>query len=229
MKLNFYLASTVFCSSLALSACQTTTTALSKELPQYENIRTMQAEIDSDSDGVLDDIDECPETPPNVVVDAKGCEIIIEGGEALEMELRGFFAPLSSRLINTYDKEFAKIEEKLKEYPDANVFIFGHLSSNELALSKSNDNLSRQRALTIKNRLITEHHIASDRITTYDCLDRYPSTNIDLSYDDPEQIEAKTRRVVLKASRQVQDLSNLKYASYTESYGKYAKHCELFE
>ena len=215
--------------SIALAGCQTTVTALSKELPQHENIRTMQAEIDSDGDGVLDAIDECPETPPNVVVDAQGCEIIIEGGEALEMELRGFFAPLSSRLINTYDKEFAKIEEKLNEYPDANVFIFGHLSSNELALSKTNDNLSRQRALTIKNRLITEHHIESDRITTYDCLDRYPSTNIDLSYDDPEQIESKNRRVVLKASRQVKNLSNLKYASYTESYGKYAKHCELFE
>lgn len=215
--------------SITLTGCQTITTAPSKELPQHENTRTMQAAIDSDGDGVLDDIDECPDTPPNVVVDAKGCRIIIEGGEALEMELRGFFAPLSSRLINTYDKEFAKIEEKLKEYPDANVFIFGHLSSNELALSKSNDNLSRQRALTIKNRLITEHHIASDRITTYDCLDRYPSTNIDLSYDGPEQIESKNRRVVLKASRQVKDLSNLKYASYTESYGKYAKHCELFE
>ena len=226
--------------SIALAGCQTTVTALSKELPQNENIRTMQAAIDSDGDGVLDAIDECPETPSNVVVDAKGCEIIIEGGEALEMELRGFFAPLSSRLINTYDKlssrlintydkEFAKIEEKLNEYPDANVFIFGNLSSNELALSKTNDNLSRQRALTIKNRLITEHHIASDRITTYDCLDRYPSTNIDLSYDDPEQIESKNRRVVLKASRQVKNLSNLKYASYIDSYGKYAKHCEPFE
>ncbi|WGV12285.1 OmpA family protein [Psychrobacter maritimus] len=201
----------------------------SKVIPQHENVRTMQAEVDSDGDGVFDAIDECPETLPNRVVDIKGCEIIIEGGEALEMELQGFFAPLSSRLINTYDKEFKKIEEKLNEYLDANVFIFGHLSSNELALSKSNDNLSRQRALTIKNRLITEHHIASDRITTYDCLDRYPSTNIDLSYDDPEQMESKNRRVVLKASRQVKNLSNLKYASYTESYGKYAKHCELFE
>ena len=215
--------------SIALAGCQTTVTALSKELPQHENIRTMQAEIDSDGDGVLDAIDECPETPSNVVVDAKGCEIIIEGGEALEMELQGFFAPLSSRLINSYDKEFEKIEEKLNEYLDANVFIFGHLSSNELALSKSNDNLSRQRALTIKNKLITEHHIASDRLTTYDCLDRYPSTNINLSYDDPEQIESKDRRVVFKASRQVKGLSNLKYAGDIESYGKYAKQCEPFE
>ena len=229
MKINFYIASTVFCSSLALAGCQTTITAPSKDVAQHEIIRTMQAEIDSDGDGVLDAIDECPETPPNVVVDAKGCEIIIEGGEALEMELQGFFAPLSSRLINSYDKEFEKIEEKLNEYLDANVFIFGHLSSNELALSKSNDNLSRQRALTIKNKLITEHHIASDRITTYDCLDRYPSTNIDLSYDNPEQIESKDRRVVFKASRQVKSLSNLKYAGDIESYGKYAKQCEPFE
>ncbi len=229
MKINLYLASTIFCSSLVLSACQITPTAPSKNAAQHEIIRTMQAEIDSDGDGVLDAIDECPETRPNVVVDAKGCEIIIEGGEALEMELQGFFAPLSNRLINTYDKEFAKIEEKLNEYLDANVFIFGHLSSNELALSKGNDNLSRKRALTIKNRLITEHHIASDRINTYDCLDRYPSTNIDLSYDDPEQIESKDRRVVFKASRQVKDLSNLKYAGNIESYSKYAKHCEPFE
>ena len=215
--------------SIALAGCQTTTTVPSKVIPQYENVRTIQAEIDSDGDGVLDAIDECPETPPNVVVDAKGCEIIIEGGEALKMELHGFFAPLSSLLINTYDKEFKKIEEKLNEYLDANVFIFGHLSSNELALSKGNDNLSRQRALTIRNRLITEHHVASDRITTYDCLDRYPSNNIDLSYDHPEQIESKNRRVVFKASRQVKDLSNLKYAGDLESYGKYAKYCELFE
>lgn len=212
----------------SLASCQTSPTATSKDAAQHEIIRTMQAEIDSDGDGVLDNIDECPETPPNVVVDVKGCPIEVDVG-GLEMEFNGFFPLMSSRLINSYDKEFEKIEEKLNEYLDANVFIFGHLSSNELALSKSNDNLSRQRALTIKNKLITEHHIASDRITTYDCLDRYPSTNIDLSYDDPEQSESKTRRVVLKASRQVKDLSNLKYAGDRERYSKYAKHCELFE
>ena len=133
-------------SVLTLSACQTSD--LSKQTSQTIKIPNITVNLDSDGDGVLDAIDECPETPPNVVVDAKGCEIIIEGGEALEMELRGFFSPLSNRLINTYDKEFKKIEEKLNEYPDANVFIFGHLSSNELALSKGNDNLSRQRALT---------------------------------------------------------------------------------
>ena len=229
MTSKAYLVISIFSSVFTLSACQTALQSVTANQQAPIVAPVVPAILDSDGDGVLDDIDECPDTLPNVVVDAKGCQIIIEGGDALEMELHGFFAPLSSRLINTYDKEFKKIEEKLNEYLDANIFIFGHLSSNELALSKDNDNLSRQRALTIKNRLITEHHIASDRITTYDCLDRYPSTNRDLSYDDPEQIESKDRRVVFKASRQVKDLSNLKYAGDIESYGKYAKQCEPFE
>ena len=58
---------------MTIAGCQTTTAVPSKELPQYENIRTMQAENDSDGDGVLDAIDECPGTPFNVVIDERGC------------------------------------------------------------------------------------------------------------------------------------------------------------
>lgn len=215
----------LFPAALTLAGCQTATTMP----PQNENIRTMQAEIDSDGDGVLDDIDECPDTPPNVVVDAKGCQIIIEGGEALEMELRGFFAPLSSRLINTYDKEFAKIEEKLKEYPDANVFIFGHVASNELAITPNKNNLSRNRAINIRNRLVEKHHITSDRISTYDCSDRYPFIATDFSESDLAGIESKDRRVTVKASTQVNDLANIENPSDWKNYEPYLKRCEIFK
>ncbi len=132
MKTQLGNASLILVSALALSACQTTVSQ--NQTTQTINAPVAKVILDSDGDGVLDAIDECPETPPNVVVDAKGCEIIIEGGEALEMELRGFFAPLSSRLINTYDKEFAIIEENLNDYPKAKVFIFGHMASNELRI-----------------------------------------------------------------------------------------------
>ena len=90
----------------------------------------MQADIpdsDGDGDGVLDDIEECPETLPNVVVDAKGYKIIIEGGDALEMEFSGFFPLMSSQLPNIYDTEFVKMAEKINEYLEASVFIFGHV------------------------------------------------------------------------------------------------------
>ena len=60
-------------SVLTLSACQTSD--LSKQTSQTIKIPNITVNLDSDGDGVLDAIDECPETPPNVVVDAKGCPV----------------------------------------------------------------------------------------------------------------------------------------------------------
>ncbi|WP_440465043.1 OmpA family protein [Psychrobacter sp. ASPA161_6] len=226
-------------SSLSLLGCQTSTTAPSKDLPKDENIRTMQADIpDSDCDGVFDAIDECPETPRNIVVDVKGCEIIIEGGEALEMEFSGFFPPMSSQLPATYDADFVKMAEKINEYPEASVFIFGHAATNEIdkdALATlSFDSLSRNRALIIKNTLVFQHHIDAERIRTYECSNKILVT--DAAFIDPsfeklnlKNIEAKQRRATLMASSTVHYLMSLEYDSDIHKYGEYAKHCELFE
>ena len=205
---------------------------------QYEIIKTMQAEIDSDSDDVLDDTDSCPETPPNVVVDDKGCEIIIEGGDALEMEFAGSFPLMSSQLPAIYDAEFVKMAEKINEYPEASVFIFGHAATNEIdedtLVTLGFDSLSRNRALSIKNTLVLQHHIDAKRIRTYECSNKILVT--DTAFIDPslekfnvKNIESKQRRATLMASSEVTDLANLEYVSYTRKYGEYAKHCELFE
>ena len=224
--------------SIALAGCQTTTTVLSKELPQYENIRTMQADRDLDSDGVLDAIDECPETPLHTVVDAKGCKIIIEGGDALEMEFAGFFPLMSSQLSAIYDAEFVKMAEKINEYPEASVFIFGHAATNEIdedALATFGfDSLSRNRALIIKNNLVLQHNIDAKRIRTYECSNKLLVKDTD--YINPsfralnlKGLEAKQRRATLMASSTVHDLMSLEYKSDMQRYGGYAKHCELFE
>ena len=156
----------VLISVLTLSACQTSD--LSKQTSQTIKIPNITVNLDSDGDGVLDAIDECPETPSNVVVDAKGCPIEVYTG-SLEMQLQGFFEPMSSQLSDEYDQAFAIIEENLHEQPDAKVFIFGHVASNELAITPNKNNLSRNRAINIRNRLVEKHHITSDRISTYDC------------------------------------------------------------
>lgn len=136
----------------------------------------MQADSDLDGDGVLDAIDECPETPPNVVVDAKGCEIIIEGGDALEMDFAGFFPLMSSQLPAIYDAVFVKVAESLNEYPEASVFIFGHAATNKIdedaVATFGFDSLSRDRALSIKNTLVLQHHIDAKRIRTYECSNK---------------------------------------------------------
>ena len=224
--------------SIRLAGCQTTEIVPIKTTPQYENIRTMQADIpDSDGDGVLDDIDECPETPPNVVVDAKGCKIIIEGGDALEMEFAGLFPLMSSQLPDIYDTKFVKIAEKINEYPEASVFIFGHAATNEIDEDLATlgfHSLSRNRALSIKNTLVLQHHIDAKRIRTYECSNKILVTDtafIDPSFEklNVKNIESKQRRATLMASSSVKDLMNLKYKSDIQRYGGYAKHCEPFE
>lgn len=215
--------------SLSLAGCQTTKIVPLETTPQDENIRTMKAEdTDSDSDGVLDAIDECPETPLHIVVDAKGCPVIIEGDEALEMAFSGFFPKMSSQLPTIYDSEFSKIAEKLREYTKANIFVFGHVAPNE----PNNDSLSRNRALTIKNTLVINYNLAAERISTYDCSNKILDTgSIDRNFKalTLKDIESKQSRATLMASSEVTDLMNLEYISYTKKYGEYAKHCEQFE
>lgn len=215
--------------SIALTGCQTVTTVPSQDRSKYDNTVTLKADIpDSDSDGVLDDIDECPETPNHIVVDSKGCPTIVYAG-GLEMELNGFFLPMSSQLPDIYDVEFVKVAENLNDYPKAKVFVFGHMASNELGILHNKNNLSRNRAINVKNRLVKKHNIASDRISTYDCSDRYLFIDTDFRASDFENIESKDRRVSVKASTQVNNLANLEYASDRKNYERYSKHCELFE
>ena len=223
---------------IGLAGCQTTEIVAAKTLTQYENIRTMQADSDLDGDGVLDAIDECPETPLHTVVDAKGCKIIIEGGDALEMEFAGFFPLMSSQLSAIYDAEFVKMAEKINEYPEASIFIFGHAATNEIdedALTTFGfDSLSRNRALIIKNTLVFQYNIDAKRIRTYECSNKLLVRETD--YINPSSkalnlkgLEAKQRRATLMASSTVHDLMSLEYESDMQRYGEYAKHCELFE
>ena len=238
MSIKNYRTLWLLAASITLAGCQTSEVASPKTIPHNENIRTMQADIpDSDGDGVLDDIDECPETPPNVVVDIKGCPIEVDVG-GIEMEFNGFFPPTSSQLPDNYDAVFVKVAHSLNDYPKASVFIFGHVATNEIdeaaVATFGFDSLSRNRALSIKNTLVLQHHIDAKRIRTYECSNKILVTDtafIDPSFEklNVKNIEAKQRRATLKASSSVKDLSNLKYAGDIESYGKYAKHCEPFE
>ena len=237
MRMNNCSTLLLLATSIALAGCQTTITAPSKELPQHENIRTLQAAIDSDGDGVSDDIDQCSKTPPNVVVDAKGCPVEADVG-GLEMEFNGFFPPMSSQLPDIYDAVFVKVAESLNDYPKANIFIFGHVATNEMdknaVATFGFDSLSRNRALIIKDTLVFQHNIDAKRIRTYECSNKILVKETD--YINPSfkalnlnGLEAKQRRATLRASSSVKDLTNLEYDSYIQMYGEYAKHCELFE
>lgn len=239
MKVKLLGFVTLTVSALAMIGCQTPTqkSELYNQADQTINMPNISINLDSDGDGVFDSLDECSETPNHTVVDVKGCKVIIEGGVALEISFAGFFPSMSSQLPDIYALEFGKIEEKLNEYPEATVFIFGHTASSErdeaAVMHFDIDTLARNRALMIKNKLILDHGIAPDRIHTYDCSNRYLATEQDfvdrtLAALNVDDIEAKQSRVTLMASSEVSDLNDLKYISYEQLYGKYAQQCKPF-
>ncbi|WP_227681165.1 hypothetical protein [Psychrobacter alimentarius] len=63
----------ILVSALALSACQTSVSK--NQATQTINAPVAKVILDSDGDGVPDDIDECPGTPINIVPDERGCTL----------------------------------------------------------------------------------------------------------------------------------------------------------
>lgn len=236
MTSTAYLAMGVFSIVFALSACQTApkTAAASKVTP---SMPTLSVKLDSDGDGVSDNVDKCPKTPLHTIVDAQGCPVILDGS-GLELIFNGFFPKMSSQLSDIYKAEFKKIAENLNDYPKASVFIFGHVAANEAdsqSLAKFGfDSLSQNRALFLKNKLILEYKIAPERIKTYDCSNKqfdedFESIDSHFKALNSKGFESKQSRATLMVSSAVSELTNLNYDYYIKRYGGYAKYCQPFK
>ncbi len=187
MKKNFYLAIIISISALALSACQ----IAPQPIMVSQQTNTVATPIlDSDGDGVPDSIDQCPVTPPNVVVDERGCPFVGEVG--LMMEFRAFFDKDSSELLPKYQAELDRVGLKMQQYKDANLWIEGHNSRTEVDnadLSKPNS-LAQARADNVKNYLMSKFNIAPDRIKAIEY-----GANRPIAPSDTEEGNMLNRRV----------------------------------
>ncbi|MGM8886021.1 OmpA family protein [Psychrobacter sp. 1U2] len=194
MRIKLLNTVTVLVSALVLTGCQTATTVPSNDISQYENIVTLIPDIpDSDADGVLDDIDECPATPLNIKIDERGCPFT-GMGIGLKMEYRAFFAKGSSELSAEHQLELDKVAARLKEYETATMRIEGHASIDEV--DKTSDaglrpnSLARNRALIVKNYLIMQHQINPNRLSTFSYGAERPIVS-----SDTEEGKSMNRRV----------------------------------
>jgi OOP family OmpA-OmpF porin len=98
---------------------------------------------DSDGDGVMDDVDQCPGTPAGVTVDERGCWVI--------QGLR--FAFDSSKIEPQYYELLNSVAARLKEVgPDVKVRIDGHTCN--IGPADYNKGLSQRRANSVREFLI---------------------------------------------------------------------------
>jgi OOP family OmpA-OmpF porin len=104
---------------------------------------------DQDKDGVLDNVDKCPDTPPGVAVDAFGCtrkgSITLEG---VTFELN------SARLTPDSQQVLNGVATDLKKYPRLKIELQGHTDSS--GSDQYNLKLSQQRADSVRIYLMDQ-------------------------------------------------------------------------
>lgn len=147
--------------------------------------------LDSDLDGVIDTLDKCPQTPRNVEVDSRGCELVKDSDNdgVIDSEDKCPNTPITDKtdaqgctlFTTTQDsidlavlfeqnsslvqdnEKLKKFADFMKKYPDVNAEIEGHSSAPGEA--QYNLWLSQKRAEAVKDHLVNRYGIDEARLT----------------------------------------------------------------
>ncbi|MBN1140763.1 MAG: OmpA family protein [Deltaproteobacteria bacterium] len=111
--------------------------------------------LDSDRDGVPDNLDKCPGTPWGVKVDADGCPI--------QFTLNIQFASNRADILPAHHGDLANGAKFIKENPGIpRIIVAGHTDS--IGSDALNQALSQRRAEAVRQYLIQNHNIDGARL-----------------------------------------------------------------
>ena len=119
---------------------------------------------DSDGDGVIDQLDKCPNTPKGVIVNHYGCPIITT--------LRLNFDFNKAKVKKIYYPEIEKLAQTLKANPNLKIEIDGY--TDNVGSEKYNLELSKKRAQAVKDILVKVYKINPNRIVVKGYGEKYP-------------------------------------------------------
>ncbi len=119
---------------------------------------------DTDGDGVPDNLDKCPNTPNNMLVDHNGCPII--------KTLRLNFDFNKADVKKIYYSDLKEIADILKNNPDLKVEIAGY--TDNVGSEEYNAKLSQKRAEAVKKVLIKVYGIDAKKLTAKGYGEKYP-------------------------------------------------------
>ncbi|WOA29656.1 OmpA family protein [Alloalcanivorax xenomutans] len=145
--------------SLGLEVPMGYTKVVEKTRVETKQVAVQQPVIDSDGDGVPDNLDQCPDTMPGAKVDGKGCLLVNQtvtfnniNFEFDSAELTASSRPLVSRIARSLTAENNNIR----------VEVAGHTDS--VGSAQYNEGLSQRRADSVRNYLVREG-VDSSRVT----------------------------------------------------------------
>jgi OOP family OmpA-OmpF porin len=117
-------------------------------------------EKDTDKDGVIDNKDNCANTPISDKVDNSGCTVFND--EKVRMKLLVNFDNNSSIVNAEYLDEIKDVAEFLTLYPHTSLIIEGHTSVQ--GSRDYNQRISQKRAQSIVNVLVNQFSIQASRL-----------------------------------------------------------------
>ena len=144
------------------------------------------SQIDSDKDGVNDDIDRCPKTLTNAVVDSNGCPFIQGPDTHYLNEIRIYYLPNQitvpksgleiSENFRDFDfwRQLTTLASHIKSNPNIYLRIKGSASKHERTSEAERMQLSNMRALTVKNLLVQQFSVNQDKIFALGCSTNHP-------------------------------------------------------
>lgn len=145
------------------------------------------APVDSDGDGVTDDRDQCPGTPPGTRVDANGCPLPVEQIASIKLKVNFDFD--STEVQERYFSDIRELAEFLKRFDDLQVEVEGHTDS--IGPDGYNQNLSERRAKAVVDVLVNQHGIPSTRLKPVGYGESRP-----VASNDTKEGRAENRRVM---------------------------------
>lgn len=116
---------------------------------------------DSDNDGVPDDRDACPDTPPNARVDERGCQIYKNVDEQTVKTI--YFEFDKSDVRGQFSDEVRDAAESARD-GKSRIRVEGHTDS--IGTESYNQGLSERRANSVKQQLIQEYQVDQNRVET---------------------------------------------------------------
>lgn len=115
---------------------------------------------DFDNDGVIDELDACPNTPSGTRVDKFGCPETLP--ELVHFKVNVQFPTASAKIPDSFAGEIVRLAEFLRKHPDLKLTVEGHTDS--VGSSQPNQRLSLERAQSVVRSLVEDHGIQTERL-----------------------------------------------------------------
>jgi OOP family OmpA-OmpF porin len=142
--------------------------------------------LDSDKDGVYDYLDKCPDTPIELKVDKDGCPIKVT------INLNVLFDFDKSDVKPKYHDEIKRVADYMNAYPWEKATLEGHTDSK--GTDAYNQKLSQRRVDAIKKYLVEKFGISADRLTAVGYGESKPIATNDT--DEGRQLNRRVQAVM---------------------------------